>query len=92
MEVPIELKKKYLDRRIQELQNLKTSLVHDDFTGALKLGHQVKGNAITFDLPQVAPFGVAIETAAKMRDKDLVQSLISKMEVLIRDARAAILT
>jgi HPt (histidine-containing phosphotransfer) domain-containing protein len=92
MEVPIELKKRYLDRRIQELDLLKSSVSRDDYSGALKLGHQVKGNAMTFDLPQVAPFGVAIESAAKMRDKDLVQTLISKMEILIKDARAAILS
>jgi HPt (histidine-containing phosphotransfer) domain-containing protein len=92
MEVPIELKKRYLDRRIRELELLKSSISRDDYSGALMLGHQVKGNAVTFDLPQVAPFGVAIESAAKMRDKDLVQTLIRKMEILVKDARAAIIT
>jgi HPt (histidine-containing phosphotransfer) domain-containing protein len=90
MEVPIELMKRYLDRRIQELDRLKMSVSKDDYSGALKLGHMVKGNATTFNLPLVAPYGQAIESAAKMRDKDLLQSLFRKMEAIVKEARAEI--
>jgi HPt (histidine-containing phosphotransfer) domain-containing protein len=87
MQVPIELKIKYLDRRIQDIQKLKSSLEQDDYSWALKVGHQVKGNAVTFDFPQMAYIGVAIETAARDRNKEEVKKLILKMENVIFSAQ-----
>lgn len=72
MKIPVELKRKYLERRIEEIQHLLDSLDGDDFSVALRLGHQVKGNAQTFEFPQMAPLGIQIELAAKNRDKESV--------------------
>lgn len=70
MKIPVELKRKYLERRIEEIQQLLNSLESDDFSVALRVGHQVKGNAQTFEFPQMAPLGTQIELAAKRRDKE----------------------
>lgn len=83
MQVPVELKKKYLDRRIQDIHNLRDSLESNDYSLALKIGHQVKGNAVTFEFPQIAGLGMEMETAAKKQDKEKVKILIEKMESLI---------
>lgn len=87
MQVPIELKRKYLERRIEDIQILLSSLEDNDFAPALKLGHQVKGNAVTFDFPQIAPIGIAIEAAAKNYDKAAVRLLSHKMASEIQVAR-----
>lgn len=87
MQVPVELKVKYLDRKVQDIQVLISSLEKNDFAPALKLGHQVKGNAETFDFPQMAPIGVKIEAAAKNQDKESLRSLIDQMAQLITEAR-----
>jgi HPt (histidine-containing phosphotransfer) domain-containing protein len=87
MQVPVELKRKYLDRRIQDIDHLISSLEVNDFGPAVKLGHQVKGNAVTFDFPQIAPFGIKIETAAKKQDKEGVKHLIQLMASEIHLAR-----
>jgi HPt (histidine-containing phosphotransfer) domain-containing protein len=87
MEVPVELKRKYLERRIQDLRHLRSLLEIDDYSEALRLGHQVKGNAVTFDFPQIVPFGIAIENAAKIKDKLEIQFQITKMEHALHDAR-----
>jgi HPt (histidine-containing phosphotransfer) domain-containing protein len=86
MQVPVELKIKYLKRRIQDIENLRCSLEQDDYSLAMKLGHQVKGNAVTFEFPQMAYIGVEIESAAKRRDKERVKILIQKMEKAITSA------
>ena len=70
MKIPVELKRKYLQRRIEEIDGLLNSLESGDFTLALRLGHQVKGNAQTFEFPQIAPLGVQIEKAAKEMDRE----------------------
>lgn len=88
MQVPLELKLNYLARRIQDLQDLRASLEQDDFSVALKLGHQVKGNASTFEFPQMTHLGLQMEEAARSRDKDSLGHLASKMETAITNAQA----
>jgi HPt (histidine-containing phosphotransfer) domain-containing protein len=87
MQVPIELKKKYLERRIEDIQILISSLENNDFEPALKLGHQVKGNALTFDFPQIAPIGQQIELAAKNQNKEELKALALLMASEIDRAR-----
>lgn len=87
MQVPVELKRKYLERRIQDIDHLILSLENNDFGPAIKLGHQVKGNAVTFDFPQMAPLGIEIENAAKNKDKESIKNLIQKMSSEIHQAR-----
>jgi HPt (histidine-containing phosphotransfer) domain-containing protein len=80
MQVPVELKIKYLSRRMHDIRLLRASLENDDYSFALKLGHQVKGNAVTFDVPQIAFLGLEMEQAAQRKDKEEVKILIQKME------------
>ena len=91
MQVPVELKIKYLSRRIQDIEKLKVSLDQGDYSLAVKLGHQVKGNAVTFDVPQIAFIGLEIEKAAKKQDKEKVKILVEKMETAIASAQSLIL-
>lgn len=91
MHVPQELKIKYLDRRIMDIQLLRSSLSKGDFALALKLGHQVKGNAATFEFPQMAQLGCEIEMAAKCHDRIAIENLVKKMESEIKEAQAQIL-
>lgn len=88
MQVPVELKIKYLSRRMQDIERLKASLEKDDYTFAQKVGHQVKGNALTFDVPQIATIGYEMEKAAQIRDKEKVEVLIQKMESMIQSAQS----
>lgn len=88
MQVPVELKIKYLNRRIDDLEKLHRSLEADDYSLALKLGHQVKGNADTFEFPQMAHLGIEIEQAARNQDKEAVRMLAAKMETAIQNAQS----
>lgn len=88
MQVPVELKIKYLSRRMQDIERLRATLENDDYTFAQKVGHQVKGNAVTFDVPQIAPIGYEMEKAAQIRDKEKVEVLIQKMESMIQSAQS----
>lgn len=90
MQVPVELKIKYLSRRIQEIEKLKVSLEEGDYSLAQKIGHQVKGNAVTFDVPQIAFIGLEMEKAAQRQDKERVKILMSKMESAIQSVQESI--
>lgn len=84
MRIPIELKLKYLYRRIQDLNGLKFSLEKNDFSVAMRVGHQIKGNAPTFGVPSISLIGFEMEMAAKNRDKKLVILLADQLEILIK--------
>ena len=87
MQVPVELKIRYLGRRFQDIERLRLSLELDDYSLAQKLGHQVKGNAVTFDFPQIAFIGVEMEKAAQKKDKEKVKILVQKMESILKNAQ-----
>ncbi len=87
MKVPVELKKRYLSRRFQELALLREALMKDDFSHALRIGHQVKGNADTFEFPHMASIGSELEHAAKKQDKEKLLSLVQTMESAITVAQ-----
>ncbi len=90
MHVPIDLKIKYLKRRTQDIEKLRILLSQEDYRDAAKLGHQVKGNAITFEFPQMAGLGIEIEKAALNRDKESLNSLLEKMEDMIQQAQTSL--
>jgi HPt (histidine-containing phosphotransfer) domain-containing protein len=87
MHVPIELKMKYLKKRTQDIEKIRVFLSLEDFQDAAKLGHQVKGNAVTFEFPQMACLGIEIEKAALNRDREALSVLLSKMENMILEAQ-----
>ncbi len=87
MKVPVELKIRYLSRRMEDIERLRRTLDQDDYSFAQKVGHQVKGNAVTFDVPQIAFIGVEMEKAAQKRDKERVQILIQKMESILQSVQ-----
>ena len=70
-----------------DIDHLISSLDMNDFTPAVMLGHQIKGNAATFDFPQIAPLGLQIENAAKNQNKEQVRTLVNLMASEIHLAR-----
>lgn len=83
MEVPAELKIKYLSRRLQDIEQLRACIEQDYFVFAQRLGHIVKGNALTFGVPQIAPLAIEIESAALNQDREQIEFLAMKMETVL---------
>lgn len=83
MQIPKELKVKYLFRRLEDIKNLRFQISQGDYSFALKVGHQIKGNAVTFGVPQMASIGFELEKAAQKRDQEKLKILIKKMETIV---------
>lgn len=90
MHVPVELKMKYLQRRTQDIEKLRGLVKHDDFKEAAKLGHQVKGNAVTFEFPHMTSVGIEIEKAANAKDLTRLEILLDQMESMIAEAKSTL--
>lgn len=87
MKVPKELKIKYLQRRTQEITELMYSIDKGDFSLAERVGHQLKGNAVTFEIPQIAYIGLEMENAAQKRDLEKLRALINKLQSSLESVR-----
>lgn len=89
VKLPKDLKIKYLSRRLADMHDVRQGLLKDDYGVAQRIGHQIKGNAVTFEVPQIASLGFELESAAKSRDKDKIGILLARMEDLLVVAQKA---
>lgn len=86
MLVPIEARQKYLERRKQDVIASKEALSKQDFYFLERLGHQIKGNAITFGFDELTNIAVAIEQAAKAKNAEQLVDLVQQFDVAVSNA------
>jgi len=70
----------YLEHRKKELLALKEHLEKGDFTFLERVGHQLKGNAVTYGFPELGDLGSQLEKAAQEHDLTQTRSLIPRIE------------
>lgn len=87
MLVPVEARLKYLERRKQDIIASKEALSKGDFDFLDRLGHQIKGNAVTFGFDELTNIAIAIEQAAKAKNTDQLTDLVQQFEAAILNAR-----
>ncbi len=87
MQVPTEARQKYLDRRKQDIVACQEALTKEDFHFLERIGHQIKGNAVTFGFDELTNVAVAIEIAAKAKDLHQLKDLVAKFTTAIQNAR-----
>jgi HPt (histidine-containing phosphotransfer) domain-containing protein len=85
MHILDEHKKKYLNRRIGEIEELKQSLSVDDFDVAINIGHRLKGNGETFGYPIISALGISLEQAGIAKDKVKLREAIELLEVNVEE-------
>ena len=83
MQIPQANQLKYLTRRRSEIIELKESLIKGQFDLALKIGHQLKGNAATFGFPEFSEIGQGLEKAAQERDQSRAMEVIEKFDLMV---------
>ena len=76
--IPQELRERYLDRRLKDVENCDLKLLNLDWAYFERLGHQLKGNAASFGFKELGCIANDIESSAK--NKDLVQ-----LEIYVKD-------
>jgi HPt (histidine-containing phosphotransfer) domain-containing protein len=69
-EIPHEAVVKYMERRKTDIDNCRLALKNGDLTLLETVGHQLKGNGVTFGFPEISTIGEALEAAAKQHNAD----------------------
>ena len=79
IEIPEDARKKYFERRKTDLQKCTEAITTLDYKFLQKVGHDLKGNAVTFGFEPLASIGENLETVAIEQNLDKVKTNIAKM-------------
>lgn len=79
-----EMKFRYLTRRLEELALAEQKMSAFDFDYFKNIGHQIKGNAVTFEFPSLTSFGVSLENYAGQKDLGKVASLAKDLKLAVQ--------
>ena len=90
--IPMESRVRYLKRRQQELADLLASQSTPEalFEKAQKIGHQVKGNAVTFDFAELTENAKSLEAAALIKDADAILTLARELMAQVEGQLSAL--
>lgn len=64
MQVPGDIMSRYIERRRHELEECQGFLKELNFSELERVGHQLKGNGVTFGHPELSNIGIKLEAAA----------------------------
>ncbi len=79
MQVPDEIMIRYLERRKRDVEDCIEHLKSGDVRFIEKVGHQLKGNGVTFGYPELSSIGIELETAAQSGDKSVISLAVGKL-------------
>lgn len=77
--MPREIQEKYLQRRRQEFRDCLRFLEQKDFVALERIGHKLKGNAVTFGYSDLAEIGASLESTAHAADDSKVYDAVMAM-------------
>ena len=84
VDIPVEMKAKYLERRKQDYTDCLNAFFKSDFETFLRIGHQLKGNAASFGFDDLGVIAADIEQAAKNKDLAKIKILLDKFETFLK--------
>lgn len=77
MEVPEAMQTRYVERRKRDLEVCQECLVLQKFSELEKVGHQLKGNGVTFGHADLSTIGKRMESAAAAEDFSEVEKALT---------------
>jgi HPt (histidine-containing phosphotransfer) domain-containing protein len=83
MEIPLKLKQNYVRRRQEDIISCETALKNSDFKTIETIGHQMKGNGLSFGFESIAKLGEQMETAARSRNVGELSILLGKFSEVV---------
>lgn len=85
IDIPDEMKAKYIERRKQDYVNCIEALAKSDFDTFIRIGHQLKGNAASFGYDDLGVIATDLEKAAKNQDLTQIKTLMEKFDNFLKN-------
>jgi hypothetical protein len=83
MKIPPQLVENYLQRRVIELESLENACKSSDFALVFKVGHQLKGNGLTFGFAEISEFGSKLESSALIQNRSDIEHHLHHYRILL---------
>ena len=81
--IPEEVRQKYIERRKKDLTDCRLALSNADFKCFAFVGHQIKGNAVTFGFDELTPIAIEMETLAVEKNVNKLHELLNRFEACL---------
>lgn len=82
-----QLMARYLERRGDDVQALRSALASGDFESIQNKGHNLYGSGSAYGLDRISELGAALEKTARNKNSDALGELIQQLEAFIRNVR-----
>ncbi len=82
-----QLMARYLERRGDDVQALRSALASGDFEIIQNKGHNLYGSGSAYGLDRISELGAALEKTARNKNSDALGELIQQLEAFIRNVR-----
>jgi signal transduction histidine kinase/HPt (histidine-containing phosphotransfer) domain-containing protein len=79
---------KFLDHRERDAATIRAALEREDFDTIATLGHNMRGNGVSYGFPEVSAIGQRIETAAVARSARRVAEQLARLDECLARIRA----
>ncbi len=83
IKIPPQLVENYLQRRISEIDSLENACNSGDFALLFKVGHQLKGNGLTFGFAEISEIGSKLESSALIQNRSDIQHQLKQYRILL---------
>ncbi len=75
-----EAQLRYRQRRQLDLANCRHGLSQNDFSTLITVGHNLKGNGVSFGYPELSHLGQRLENAAKTANHQMASECLEQLE------------
>ena len=73
----------YLGRRERDVETLREAQAQDDYETITRMGHNLRGNGVSFGFPELRAIGERIEAAGRVRDASAVHDAIARLQAYL---------
>lgn len=79
MNIPDEMRAKYIERRKRDLEELKQGFAAGSFDSFQRIGHQLKGNGATYGYEELGELGRRMEEAGLEKDRSKAEDCLLEL-------------
>ncbi|MGD0526752.1 MAG: Hpt domain-containing protein [Polyangiaceae bacterium] len=79
---------RFVGHRERDVVTIRLALEHGDFETVARLGHNMRGNGISYGFPDISAIGERLETAAGAKDEGLIREALEALETWVTEIRS----
>jgi HPt (histidine-containing phosphotransfer) domain-containing protein len=79
---------KFISHRERDVGTIRVALDEGDLETVARLGHNMRGNGVSYGFPDISAIGERLETAAGAKDEGSIREALTSLEAWVDDVRS----